>query len=501
VLRGNQLFVVSGGPRLSVFNVSDDKNQRTLAPVSTLQIPISYAGAAHLAAGADGQIWIAAGALRKVQLKTDVLQLDQQAVAVGQSTQPVQMIGRSLYVGRQSLIGPAVHLTQADGESMSSNWKTVVGASLLAAAPGADGQLACVSSGADTFLISANELANGGFRVRAEQSLKIADQTTSELQAVALAEGRMAVWTTGPEGKLWVIGPTAQPQQEVALTQPLECAPLRFAGGILLPQKGRLKLAGRAAGPPCDDFLAPVDTTDDAPQRSWKFLAPIDDDQLFVFDSAGKLLKLQYRTGDKCFFQSVSQMQFPQPIDVAPVLHKGLLITADAAGTLRVLDVTAMETRASVALGAPASKPLWVAGPLLLAEVGRQKLVAFDAAQPKQPLWSLNLDGAGIVGSPQLIDDIVIAVQQNGDVLRIDGKTGRVTVKLSLGQIATHGPIRLGNLLVVISADGSMHHVESLVPSLAAAREKPKSAKPEADDKPKSQDAPDANKNNTPKTE
>ncbi len=501
VLRGTQMFVVSGGPRLSVFNVSDDKNQRTLAPISTLQIPISYAGAAHLAAGADGQIWIAAGALRKVQLKTDVLQLDQQAVAVGHSVQPVQMIGRSLYVGRQSLIGPAVHLTQADGESMSSNWKTVVGASLLAATPGADGQLACVSSGADTFLISANELANGGFRVRAEQSLKISDQTTSELQAVVLSEGRITVWTTGAEGKLWVIGPTAQPQQEVALTQPLECAPLRFAGGILLPQKGRLKLAGRSAGPPCDDFLAPVDTTDDAPQRSWKFLVPIDDDQLFVFDSAGKLLKLQYRTGDKCFFQSVSQMKFPQPIDVAPVLHNGRLITADAVGTLRVLDVTAMETRAEVALGTPASKPLWVAGPLLLAEVGRQKLVAFDIAQPKQPLWSLNLDGAGIVGSPQLIDDIVIAVQQNGDVLRIDAKTGRVTEKLSLGQIATHGPIRLGNLLVVISADGSMHHVESLVPSLAAAREKPKNDKPEADDKPESKDSPDDDTNDTPKTE
>jgi hypothetical protein len=122
-------------------------------------------------------------------------------------------------------------------------------------------------------------------------------------------------------------------------------------------------------------------------------------------------------------------------------------------------------------------------------------------AQPKQPLWSRNLDGSGIVGSPQLIDDLVIAVQQNGDVLRIEATTGRVTQKLSLGQIATHGPIRLGNLLVAITADGSMHRVESLVPSLAASREKPKGNQPEANDEPKSKDSPDDNQKDTPKTE
>ncbi|HLQ44549.1 MAG TPA: PQQ-binding-like beta-propeller repeat protein, partial [Planctomycetaceae bacterium] len=309
------------------------------------------------------------------------------------------------------------------------------------------------------------------------------------------------------DGKLWVIGSTAQPQAEVALPQTLDCAPIRFAGGVLLPLPGRLKLAGRAGGPPCDDFLAPVKTADDAPLRKWKHLVTIDADQLFVVDNVGKLSKLQYRTGDKCFFQTISSLDFPQPLDVPPTLHKDRLITADAQGTLRVLDVTAMETRAEVALGAAASKPLWVAGPLLLAEVGRQKLVAFDIAQPKQPLWTLKLDGNGIVGSPLLIDDALIAVQQTGDVLRIDPKTGLVANKLSLGQIATHGPIRLGNLLVVITADGSLNHVESLIPSFVRAaaetaktqpprvekpveaapvkEEKPAEDKPAKDDKPK----------------
>ena len=486
ILRGNQLFVASAGPRLAVFNVSDDKNQKTLAQIATLQIPTSHSGAAHLAAGTDGQIWLAVGALRKVVLKTTALQLDQQdKIAVGQSTQPLQMIGRNLYVGRQLPLGQAVHLTQADGESMESNWKTVVGARLLAANQGADGQLVCVTEGADTFLLSANEVSTGGFRARSEQQLKLPENTLEPLQAVALAEGRVAVWTNGAEGKLWVVGPSALPQAEVALPQSLECSPLRFAGGVLLPIPGRLKLGGRAGGPPCDDFLAPVNTNNDGPVRKWKHLVAIDDDTLFVFDSAGKMLKLQYRTGDKTFFQTVSSIDFPQPIDVMPTLHKGRLLTADAAGKLRVLDVTAMESRAEIDLGGPASKPIWVAEPLMLAEVSRQRLVAFDAANPKQSLWTCDLGGVGLVGSPLLVGNVLVAVQQSGDVLRIDAKTGKIEQKVSLGQVATQGPLRLGNLLVVLTADGSLQHIESLVPEfVAASKTEPAKAQPVPTEKP-----------------
>lgn len=485
ILRGNQLFVTSAGPRLTVFNVSDDKNQKTLAQIATLQIPTSHAGAAHLAAGTDGQVWLSVGALRKVVLKTDLLQLDQQAIAIGQSTQPLQMVGRNLYVGRQLPLGQAVHLTQADGESMQSNWKTVVGARLLAANQGADGQLVCVSEGADTFLVSASEVTTGGFRARSEQQLKLPENTLEPLQAVALAEGRIAVWTNGAEGKLWVVGPSALPQAEVALPQSLECAPLRFAGGVLMPIPGRLKLGGRAGGPPCDDFLAPVNTNNDGQARKWKHLVAIDNDSLFVFDSGGKMLKLQYRTGDKAFFQTVSPFDFAQPIDVTPTLDKGRLLTADAAGKLRVLDVTAMEIRDEIDLGGPASKPIWVAEPYLLAEVSRQKLVAFDAAQPKQSLWTCDLGGVGLVGSPLLIGNVLVAVQQSGDVLRIDAKTGKIEKKQSLGQIASQGPFRLGNLLAVLTADGSVQHIESLVPEfVATAKPEPAKPQPAATEKP-----------------
>jgi outer membrane protein assembly factor BamB/uncharacterized Zn finger protein (UPF0148 family)/pSer/pThr/pTyr-binding forkhead associated (FHA) protein len=486
ILRGNRLYVVSAGPRLSVFNVSDDKNQRTLSPVAVLQIPTGHAGAAHLAAGADDQIWLAVGALRKVQLKTDVLQLDQQAIAFGQSTQPIQMIGRNLYVGRQLPIGQAVHLTQADGESMQSNWRTVVGASILAANFGTDGQLVCVTEGADTFLLSANELANGGFRIRSEQQLKLPENALQPLQAVPLSEGRTAVWTNGPDGKLWVIGPSALQQAEIPLAQALDCPPLRFAGGMLLPLPGKLKLVSPTGSSLSDDFLAPVNTNEEGPARKWKHLLAIDDDTLLVIDSAGKWAKLQYRTGEKKFFQSTASNSFPQPVDVTPTLHNGRLITADAAGTLRVFDVTTMERRAEIPLGKPASKPLWVAEPLLLAEVARQELVAFDAAQPQQKLWSLKLDAAGVVGRPALIGDALIAVQQSGEILRINAKSGQVEQKLPLGQIATLGPIRLSNLLVVLTADGSLRHVESLVPELANAQTP--AAKPATSDKPASAD-------------
>ena len=159
-----------------------------------------------------------------------------------------------------------------------------------------------------------------------------------------------------------------------------------------------------------------------------------------------------------------------------------------------------METRAEIDLGGPASKPIWVAEPLILAEVSRQRLVAFDAANPKQSLWTCDLGGVGLVGNPLLVGNVLVAVQQSGDVLRIDAKTGKIEQKIPLGQVATQGPFRLGNLLVVLTADGSVQHIESLVPEFVATSkpepvkaqpappEKPAEEKPPKEDKPAAED-------------
>ena len=82
-----------------------------------------------------------------------------------------------------------------------------------------------------------------------------------------------------------------------------------------------------------------------------------------------------------------------------------------------------------------------------------------------------------------LFGNVLIAVQQSGDVLRIDAKTGELEKKFALGQIATQGPLRMGNLLLVLTADGSLQHIESLVPEMAAAA-KPEPTKPAAVEKP-----------------
>ena len=41
ILRGNQLFVASAGPRLTVFNVSDDKNQKLEESLQTVKTQIT----------------------------------------------------------------------------------------------------------------------------------------------------------------------------------------------------------------------------------------------------------------------------------------------------------------------------------------------------------------------------------------------------------------------------------------------------------------------------
>jgi len=82
--------------------------------------------------GPSGQLWMASNALRRFEIKTNIIKLDPKQIAVGISTQSLQVIGQRMYLGRRSPYSGSVFFTQVEREEMTSHWRTVLGAKVLA---------------------------------------------------------------------------------------------------------------------------------------------------------------------------------------------------------------------------------------------------------------------------------------------------------------------------------------------------------------------------------
>ncbi len=459
ILRGNRLFVPSSEERVAVFTVSDDPNQTTMAPVTTTQLQTPHSGAMYLSAGADGQLWMASSALRRFQLTTESIKLDTREVAAGLSSQPLQSLGDRLYLGRRLPGSGAIVFTQADKEAMVSQWKTVVGSSLLAYMPAGDDTFLCVNSTGEVFQIASKDLQAAGFKFRAESQLKLSDAMEAPLRATLLSNGRMAVHCGMPEPKLWIINPLGQIEREIELKQPLEADPILVAGRIVLPLPGKLMLAGQRIGQAhIDAFTGEVDKEN---PKQWVYLAAVDKTHMVVVDSTGKLTKLQYRTTPKLHLFETVSIPLGKPVDVRFVVHDGKIIVADAGGRLQILNATDMQTVSETNLDAPASNDLWLDGNLLYVETGRNKLNCLDVAQTLKNVWSLALDGESLADKPLLVGASVVVAKRSGEVLAVDPKTGKVKKRLQLGQPITLGPRQFGTSMVVGTVDGSLYRVES----------------------------------------
>ncbi len=96
-----------------------------------------------------------------------------------------------------------------------------------------------------------------------------------------------------------------------------------------------------------------------------------------------------------------------------------------------------------------------------------------------RPWWS------GLVGNPLLIGNVLIAVQQSVTCSGSTRRPARWSKRRRSAKSLRRDRFRLGNLLVVLTADGSVQHIESLVPEfVASVKPEPVKAQPVATEKP-----------------
>lgn len=460
ILRGNRLYVPAEGEQFNVFTVSDEPDKEPLSAVAKPPAQSDYSGAVHLRAGADDLFWSASDYLRQFHLTQDALLEDQKKrVFIGASAQPIQSIGRNLFVGRRQLESDAVSLAQVDGEAMASEWRTVLGGGVLAISQVRPDTAVCITRSGDIFQISDSAIDAGGFLFRAEGTLDLPEGLSRPLRATVLPDTQIAVVCGGEKPRLWIVNQAGKVGQEFALDAEPVADPVPVAGGVVVPLPSKLSVYGTKSAR-VEDFLGTVEKDEEV---NWASLVSLDENHLFVIDREGKITRLQFRTSPSAHLQQVDNVEMGNPVDVQPILSEGRLIVADAGNKVRVLDVIGFERLAEVDLDAPAVGVLGLAGNLLLVETSRGQLLCLKTDDKLSKAWSMDLQGDHLTGTPLLKDGQVVLATTNGKVMSINAESGETVRTLQLDQLLEQGPMSVAGRVVVTSIDGSFYRIDSIL--------------------------------------
>ncbi|MBI5761075.1 MAG: PQQ-binding-like beta-propeller repeat protein [Planctomycetales bacterium] len=466
VVRGKQLFVPAGDERIAAFTVSEGDPQKVLNAVAAFQSPKPQGGRMFLATGPDDQFWMASSSLRKFKLMTDRIAPDKESMSLGVSSQPVQTIGNSLFVGRRALFSRAVFFTSVDREKMTGQWQAVTGGRILECTGPSptDGSVVCITEAGDLFRIAADKLPTAGntFELQSIGQLNPPEGLTDGLQTLRLADGRVAVHCDGPEPHFWVVNTEGNISLNRTLDAklPLQSHPLPLSGGWVMPIPGRLQIAAKSGTKSFEDFLAPVGGKD--PLR-WLQLAGVDDKQLVVLTENSRLARLQVRTDPVPHLAEASQVSIGNPVDVPFIIDRGKILLTDAKGRVLLLDSASLETQAEIQLDKPASQTPWLVNDRLLIESGREQLVCCDPANKLAADWKLPLGGVSLSGAPVLRNGQLVMALRDGQVWQIDPKSGEKLATSHVGQAVAFGPRSLGDAVFVGTLDGSLLAIQSLL--------------------------------------
>lgn len=459
-VRGKELVVPSSSERISAFTLAETGDQHSLAFVATFQVKGGRGGPMYVAIGPDDQFWMTSTALRRFTISRESILPDKQELAVGVASQPLQVIGNSLYVGRRFPFSRAVLFSEVDRLKMTAQWQTSIGARILGStALTADGGTIWINGLGELFQVSAGKAARGGFELESPGQIAVPDGVSESLGVCRLADGRLAISCGGTEPRLWIVGFDGLPR-ESRLTHPLQADPILFGPGILAPLAGRLRLLNRNGdAAAAEDLPAPVA---DAASATWRSVTALDETQALTLDSNGRVSRIQFRTSPVAHLAEVTHWDAGNPVDQRLAFARGRVFVADTAGRVVVLDASSFEPLGETTLEKPARRPPWAVADRVLVETAAGKLVCLDPSQRLERRWELALEGGSLVGAPLTTESgrLVVALA-DGRVWLVDPKSGAISETLDLGQRLCFGPEAWGKRLVFGTLDGSLVLVDS----------------------------------------
>lgn len=452
VIRGRDLFVPGIGERVSTFTLSDDPGQPPLTTGPVFQGEGSYQGPVFLLTGPDRQIWMATGAIRRLQLTTDSLQPDGEPAGPGLATQPLQYISGFLFHGRRRPFAQAVTLTRTDRDELSSDWQAILGGMPLAAVSREGGplNLAVVNAAGQAFRIGDRQLAEGKFLTDAPTRLPLHQDLTTPIFAASLTDGRIGVAAGGPEPRIWLINAAGQIEGSPALPGIPQAPPVSLGKNILVPVEGRIHVVRQAGQSAVQDFAMPTGQVD-----PWSGVYATGDDQAVAVTTRGLVLLLKFGQSPRPNLSEASRVDLGQPVVLSAGSADGLIAIADASRTVTLFEGTRLEPLGKRTLDGPVSGPPWIANGKVFVEESQTTLHCLDVASDLPKVWDLDLAGSGVAGILARDGFLLIALRQ-GDVLKVDPAAGTILAKRSTLNTLTMGPIAAAGKVFVGTIDGTL---------------------------------------------
>jgi hypothetical protein len=408
---------------------------------------------------------MAGSSVRQLQLKlnSQTFSLNAAEIAVGISSQPLQVVGQSLYAARRLPFAGSVLFSEIDREPMTGQWRTVFGSSIIGASVFPGGELVTVGEAGDVFSVGPSELDSPGFKSTATAVVEPDPKTELPLRATRLFDGKIAVESLGPNPKLWLVGRGAQIAASFGIDKPLEAPPVEINAGLVLPLPGRLRLVSPTSGvSDAEEQLAPLEGGKTA---RWKSVERTSDKDLVALDSRGRLSLFQYRTEPVRNLAELVSKRVEGPCDTGLVVVGSRIAYDDGNGVMHFLDVATLEPVATHKLPAPAVGRPWTAGSLLVVETRDQQLAVYEASGPTKPLFVASVGGTGPCGPPALIHGRLVVANRDGTVIGIDPARGAVVARATIGQALSGGVLAVEGHPVVCTLDGSLCRVDSVLES------------------------------------
>lgn len=464
VIRGRDLFVPSTGERIAAMTVSDDRGQPPLIVGPTYQVQGGGESTIYLATGPDRQLWMAASALRKLQLTATALEADQTVVAIGLSTQPLQYVGGTMFNARQRPFTSAVTFTQTNRDELTSDWQAVVGARIIASnsVTGDRPSLICVTEAGHVFRTSPQDWQQGGFFGDAVR-LPLSAELRDPIFATPYGEGQLAVAAGGDEPRLWLISRLGQVDSAYSLDAAPEAAPAAMGGRFLLPIQGRLALSSRPGQPPVEPYALP---SDEAEQARWRQVIAVDEQNAVAITESGQVLQVRQQSNPRSHLAEVTRIDLQAPVNVAADVQDGQIAIADTQQQVRVLDALTLDATGRRTFDAPVTNDVWLVGDAVFVETDSTQLHCLERGVELPSRWEqpLELDGTALAGRPLDDGDSLIVALVDGRVLRVSAATGEKQAEMHAGCRLAGGPLELAGEQIVTSLDGSLIRVSELAP-------------------------------------
>ncbi|MCA9062049.1 MAG: PQQ-binding-like beta-propeller repeat protein, partial [Planctomycetaceae bacterium] len=459
LLRGPELFVPSTPQRVTAFRVTDDPDQTPLALTGANQLEEGLQTSMFLLAGPGGQLWLAGRDLRKFRIQTNAVILDEGLTAEGIHVRPVQFIDENVFLTHRSQYSTSQFFTRANPNTMAGEWRTVIGAHILAVGPSQNDQsVLAMSDFGQVFRVSLDRIAQGGFEMKAINEYQLPDKLASNVEGLALLDGRLAVYCGAPAPALWTFTSSGQLERKWDLPDAPVGQAVAIASGAVVPLPGRLHLA--AAGQrAAEDYRA---SQTDGNAQDWKALVALNDKQVLAVTGDNRFIRVEYRATPVPQLAEISSTPMDFGVETTPTVGGQHLFVATTDGRLILMEAATFSTIAQVNLGGIPSATPRVAGNLVIAEVGNWDLKVFNADGGLAPVASLEVSGASLTGNPVALDNgSWLGLLSDGTILSISADGTQITRTGSLGQSVQDGPIRIGQQILAVAVDGTLHLVPS----------------------------------------